>query len=343
MSEARPCAGFFMAQFQKKSHPARDHLDAATRRWPGLWSACDDARKSAENPQNIYLTTRQVEACAKSLAATPEWLDATRQVVGASRIGRAQIFSSMTTLAAWRMTQGIYRIDPAVYMALVDTPITGDIPASVLEQLPEWCVYVETPDDPEKIRGFYARIDAGEQLAIMLDLERGDAICTAIPLRGALASILQNAVTHGADEAALPAASGLMSRIINLVMYICCSGYDIHGKRGQPGNPEPKRTRRDGWRLFAADGVSVWDVGVRMGAALRAAYHAAETGQHQGSSVRGHVRRAHWHGFRSGKRLTEDGTPIPAEKRQFELKWLPPIAVNLDSIDNLPATIKRVP
>ena len=81
-----------------------------------------------------------------------------------------------------------------------------------------------------------------------------------------------------------------------------------------------------------------------MGAALRAAYHAAETGQHLGggSSVRVHIRRAHWHGFRSGKKLADDGTPIPTEKRPFSLKWLPPIAVNLHDIGNLPATIKKV-
>ena len=32
-------------------------------------------------------------------------------------------------LAAWRMTQGIYRIDPTLYAALSETPIAGDIPA----------------------------------------------------------------------------------------------------------------------------------------------------------------------------------------------------------------------
>src|SRR5262245_50136983 len=31
-------------------------------------------------------------------------------------------------LAAWRVTQGIYRFDPTTFDALWDTPVTGDIP-----------------------------------------------------------------------------------------------------------------------------------------------------------------------------------------------------------------------
>lgn len=168
----------------------------------------------------------------------------------------------------------------------------------------------------------------------------------SIPLRGQLDAALTEAMYawQDADPEIIRQIRGYVDPVINLLLYICCSGYDIHGKRGQPGNPVPKRTRRDGWRLFPADGVRTWDVGVRMGAALRAAYHAEETGQGgQHGGVRGHIRRAHWHGFRSGKRINEDGTPIPAEKRQFHLKWLPPIAVNLDGVDEMPATIRRVP
>jgi DNA-binding transcriptional regulator YiaG len=60
--------------------------------------------------------------------------------------------------------------------------------------------------------------------------------------------------------------------------------------------------RRAGWRLFPADGIRTWDVGVRLGAALRKAYAADQTGQPQGdrAGVRGHVRRAHWHTYLSG-------------------------------------------
>ena len=49
-------------------------------------------------------------------------------------------------LAAWRVTQGIYRFDPTTFDALWETPVTGDIPTEVLFHLPEWCVYIPTPE-----------------------------------------------------------------------------------------------------------------------------------------------------------------------------------------------------
>ena len=38
----------------------------------------------------------------------------------------------------------------------------------------------------------------------------------------------------------------------------------------------------------------------------------------------------------------EDGTDIPAAARKFSLRWLPPIAVNLDDVSELPATVRPV-
>lgn len=48
-------------------------------------------------------------------------------------------------LAAWRMTQGIYRFDTDIFSALWSTPIEGKIPVEILYRLPEWCVYIEAP------------------------------------------------------------------------------------------------------------------------------------------------------------------------------------------------------
>lgn len=352
-----------MAQFQKKTHRAKTRLDQIGKGYAWAWQVADVAREEITWPAHIFVPTREYAMIAGDTLrrygkpADVQWLiDQGEEYWG-------QLIAAAITFSAWRMTQGIYRIDPAVYRALVDTPIDGDIPVSVLQQMPEWCIYIEAGDLPMADGGTgygaWVRHDISDtglpMLAITLDVDTQDA---GLPPTqhlifdgGSLADAIQAARTawtaaggrqlndHAAVDRVLPWAEP----IINLLLYVCCSGYDITGKRGQPGNPEPKRTRRDGWRLFAADGVSVWDVGVRMGAALRAAYHAAETGQHQGGSVRGHIRRAHWHGFRSGKRVNDDGTPIPAEKRPFHLKWLPPIAVNLDGVDETPATIRRVP
>ena len=355
-----------MTQFQKKTHRAKDRLDKIGGGYAWAWAVADltRTRKVKDWPEHIFVPTSPFTMDAAMTLrkfAPPEhvqWLIDQ----GAEYWG--QMIAAMITFASWRMTQGIYRIDPAVYRALADTPIDGDIPVSVLQQMPEWCIYIETPAakmvDDTPLHGVWVRHDISSTnlptLAITLDVESTDSgmppsqhlIFDGGSLADAIAAARAAWVQNGGAE--LPKNTDVdrvlpwVSLVVNLLLYICCSGYDIHGKRGQPGNPEPKRTRRDGWRLFPADGVRTWDVGVRMGAALRAAYHAEETGQGgQHGGVRGHIRRAHWHGFRSGKRINEDGTPIPAEKRPYHLKWLPPIAVNLDGVDNLPATIRRVP
>jgi len=40
-------------------------------------------------------------------------------------------------LASWRVTQGIYRFDPAVAEAVAGTPLSGELPAQLLYRLPE--------------------------------------------------------------------------------------------------------------------------------------------------------------------------------------------------------------
>ena len=73
---------------------------------------------------------------------------------------------------------------------------------------------------------------------------------------------------------------------------------------------------------------------MRMGAALRGALNSHSAGSSvDGSGVRPHVRRAHWHGYWYGPREGE---------RNFKLKWLPPVAVKIDSVDDLPVVVREV-
>jgi hypothetical protein len=206
------------------------------------------------------------------------------------------------------------------------------------------------------MHGFWAHLEHdanthGTELRLLLDQDSG---LSPVPLHIGQWS-LSEAIARAVDLASVhslvhgvPAASGDARRewhnwsepLVSLVLYLCSTTGDISG-RGVPGNPAPVKTRRGGVKLFAADGPKTWDVGVRMGSALRAAYQAAQTQiESNGAGPRGHVRRAHWHGFRSGPRLRSDGSEIPVTERKFDIKWLPPIPVNLPDLDGLPSTIK---
>lgn len=364
-----------MPQFAPKTHSAREHLIAVGARWPGLWAACDMVRLQFPQAPECYLSDAfGALAVVESVRAAGNPVDL-EMLRGLDALSASRLLTPVTTMVCWRMAQGIYRIDPALYETLISTPLTGELPADVLLHLPEWCVYIETPElevhrfdgrGKTPLRGCFARIDAegctpqtvrktpplpGESgpynLVLGLDMPEAQNLeCQSIPLRGNIDEALADAMAEwgNTDESVRAALRAYIEPIINLLLYICAVG-DIRGKRGHPGNPEPVRTRRDGWRLFGADGPKTWDVGVRMGAALRAAYQREQTGGDAaptGTHVRPHVRRAHWHGFRSGPRKDGAGQDISADKRKFELKWLPPIPVNIEDIDSLPSVVREV-
>lgn len=338
----------------------REHLAALARRYPHAWQALERFRAD------------------KGRAGLPDWPDwcwvpmagAYAVVSGGGQMKRSQAVdvSAVAALGAWRLGQGIYRFDPALYAPLIDTPIDRDIPHQVLYHLPEWCVYIETPglstpDSGIQLHGAYVHLEhdvarnGRPELRLLLDtdlmllplpLHLGDW-----PLAESLARVVDqakaNALTRGAS---MPDAGDLVGQtltlaapILSLTLYLCSQAAEIGDGLAKPAHAKAKQVK-GGPRWFAAERPAVWDVGQRIGAALRRAYAAQETGQggtHAGP--RPHVRRAHWHTFRAGPRLDAQGQPIAAELRRSDLRWLPPIPVALDPLTDpasLPAVVHPV-
>lgn len=352
-------------QFPRRTHRARETLEVVGRAYPSAWKAAEAFRASR----------------GKDLPAWPTWcylpLHAAYAIVsggGEARVpfDRAHHVGILGALMAWRMTQGIYRFDAALYGALIETELDRDLPREPLYRLPEWCVYIETPDlvwtvagEERTIHGVWAHLDWDEriegrphhELRLVLDTAPTPAQaldplhgCIPIPLilgEGTIADALARVVESGAEQARRhglePPAdlldAQIVSRalwpIVSLILYLCADEPDIDDA-DWPRKPMLKRTRRHGWRLFPADGPRTWDVGVRLGAALRRGYHRAEIEEREVAASgrarpRPHIRRAHWHTFLAGAGRTER-----------RIKWLPPIPVNLDDAAGLPATIRRV-
>jgi hypothetical protein len=267
-------------------------------------------------------------------------------------------------LAKWRVTQGIYRFDETLYAELIHTKNTGELPTDVLVRLPEWCVYIETPGGLmiptnsgafEPAHGVWASIDLDvhnkPMLSIMADVNDPTEIPPTQQLNISEGTIEQGILCtinswkgRGFDEKTrqriVEETTNWVNPAINLLLYLC-SGADYAG--APPHNPTPVKTKH-GLRFFPPDKPTTWEVGVRMGAALRAAYAAQDEAEQDGATraLRPHIRRAHWHGFRSGPMLDAQGEAIPKENRQFDLRWLPPIPVNIVEGDELPAVIRPV-
>lgn len=342
-------------QFQKRPCRPCDHLVAAGKHYPEAWKTADEFR---------------ADRGRDGLPDWPDWcylpLAGWYAIVsggGDSRVPAHMIgdVGRLAALGTWRSTQGIYRFDPALYQAIIETPVDGNLPHDVLYCLPEWCVYVETPGlawNERPMHGFFAHLEwdantGRPELRLLLDSET-DLLPIPLhlgpwPLAESISRMTDVASIHsmGTGLGPVPAGTGGIIRswvepLVSMLLYLCSQNAEIGDGSRTPANPAPTRTKK-GWRMFPPDKSTTWEVGVRLGAALRRAYHAEQTGQgstHAGT--RPHIRRAHWHGFRSGPMKRGDGSEIPTGERKFALKWLPPIPVNVDDPADLPATVRPV-
>jgi len=319
-------------------------LREISRRHPDAWKHYDDFRRDRGKD---------------GLPDWPEWCFAPMAVAyavvsrGGSLDGNLPAMSdiqAVAALAAWRVTQGIYRFDPALAAAIRPTPI-NDIPIHILCRLPEWCVYIEeTPD----AGGFFCHLESDAntgkpELRFLIDLP--GKVPAAIPLHldqptldlaldAAIAEsrcqLVRTGRTLALDllpENFIDELSATVSPMLNLVLYLCAENSDIGGERQE--RPRPIKTKK-GWKLFPPDKPRVWDVGSRIGAALRSAYLAEQTEQQTGltetgrQSPRPHIRRSHWHTYRTGE-----------GRANSILRWLPPIPVKIEDGDIVP-TVRKI-
>ena len=112
-------------------------LHSFSRLYPDAWKQVDEFRASRRElgdwPDWCFLPLAGIYA----IVSKGKTLQSPNQ---------AHYIGILRALAAWRVSQGIYRFDPTTYDALWKTTVTGDIPTDVLFHLPEWCVYIPTPD-----------------------------------------------------------------------------------------------------------------------------------------------------------------------------------------------------
>ena len=331
-----------------KPRPAL-HTEAAGKIYPGAWKKIDNFRadRGIELPNWPDWCFAPLAAWYAIVCAETE-----RQALDLQIIGDV---SRLAALGAWRTTQGIYRFDPALYDAIIATKINGDLPCDVLYRLPEWCVYIETPDlnwFGSLIHGVFVHLEwdantSRHELRLLIDSESN---LIPIPLhigKWSLHEAINRMKKEASTQSMLRGGAGItipvdditdqIEPIISLVLYLCSVNAEIGDGVIKPKNPVAKSTK-NGMRIFPVEKPKTWDVGVRIGAALRRAYHQTETEHSLGvesEKNRPHIRRAHWHGFWTGPKNTE-------AERKLGLKWLPPISINVVDSDNLVPVIRKI-
>ncbi len=343
----------------ERTHIALDTLKRVESKHPNIWSAADSLRQEVT-------AARHLEGCVFSLVEA--------HVLGHRLQDRdnPQFNPALLgALVAWRPTKGIFRFHPELYESLIETDIVGDVPSDVLLRMPGWAVFIETPVSanlPFQLHGFWAYLSRlGTQNELILvglwrdgpsneDLEFNpdfDILLYKLSLghhpvsdliemmfdksNAETAIMLQKPVTEAGvayvmSDDVRAIQEHMVSAMLSLLLYLCSEQPDIDS--WAPKQPAFKYmgSKR---RWLAAKVVQQWDVGLRLGAALKDARDRSERIEASSDgdiSVRPHVRRAHWHSFWVGKR----------GEQTISLRWLPPIPVNISTTEALPAVLRHV-
>ena len=266
------------------------------------------------------------------------------------RLSGAAVGAPLTALSAWRVTKGVWDFDPDTLEALWSTPIEGRIPIALLYRLPEWCLYLCLPARagvPVDVHGAFVHLEADansgqHELRILLDRDGPASLADrlpSIPLH-LDADTVDECLQRASDQAVrrfgaeqdftspgfaaqlagirvgFAAQTDLVLHILALVLYLCSQEPDL--TRRAPPSPASYRKLSP----KPAQQPTVWPVGLRIGAALRAAaMERTEAGDPTGRGVRAHMRRAHWHCYWTGSR--SEGHPGD----RLELRWVAPVAV----------------
>lgn len=259
----------------------------------------------------------------------------------------------LAAVLPWSKTQHVYRFDYDFARELVDTPLGEALPMELLLQLPDWCVYVEAtgvippltadtamtpiggyvPSGSQAI-GFYAYItprasspakrvvfvddefelviveDFGEQLGYLQHVFPLLPNATFNELAATMNTRYPTPFGTPIDE-----HSSSAHAMLSMLLYLVDDSIDLNGK-APPQHPRtaPRANPKH---------PTVWQVGYRVGSALRRAWATAPSEPLGGShaSPRAHMRRGHRHLYWTG-----EGRKTP------RVRWVAPVAVGAGKI-----------
>lgn len=342
-----------MSFFTRTDHasPPRDVLTYYNRIFREAFKELEVVRLRGTRSHHLFATTDEaVEALEPSRRAGLFTLQQAPQILGL-----------FLMLAAWRPTQRIFRFDASLAEMLADTEFSGTVPAEVLTRIPVWGLFVELPEfnlQGEPCNGFWFYFEqqpsqATHVMRFVFNTPRlGHAVSIDVAetledgyrlfeeRAAANTDLMGYAPITPTEQRMLLEDFALARRMMNLVLYLCSEEPDVSGDGPWQNFPAPRKTKK-GMRLFAPEQEDRWLVGERIGAALR--LHDADAAvidagaqdadDAPGRRVKPHVRRAHWHKYRTGPR---DG------QGHWVVKWLQPVFVKVRDVAELPTVTSPV-
>ncbi|MFC1836690.1 hypothetical protein ACFL2Q_18525 [Thermodesulfobacteriota bacterium] len=327
--------------------PPESLLGSISKQFPTFWKEADAcrAKRSRSWPDWCFLPRDELAAILE-----PRF---PKKVNVVKRDKQLAFLKRTTILTPWRVCRNVYRFDPDIYDALINTSIGGKLPVDLLMELPEWTVYIETPgrdtyygsksegfvaslnfsskDEGEIMLSFLSFLDHGHYFTEWFFLKEGHTIEEAMAeaLELYYKSIANRKVRRLEKKLDLREVSEHVSKLVNLLLYICQTNSEYRdircadGSDRLPANPSPKKTKK-GLRYYPPKKPTVWECGFRQGEQLRRA--KSEQSEFKGGTHESpipHTRAAHWHTYIVGKGSRKD----PSKGKRV-LKWIHTVLVN---------------
>lgn len=173
------------------------YLRAYIKRYPQAWAAAASFRAEVENSGEDWPPHRFAPApmFITHVTENPPQSGEVLHSFALSTHLEARILGSLT---AWQATQGIFQFHNELFERLWNAPIDENLDAAIFRRLPQWCLYIETPDRDFRsmaLYGFFVDLEREvyaeasgpeDSLRILLDTDVG-LIPLTCELRGSVA------------------------------------------------------------------------------------------------------------------------------------------------------------
>ena len=306
-------------------------LQQYTRENAGIWIDCDKAvaEKGKSRPRWSSLCVLPITEANMITAGR-----------GKSIVDFYRVSTMASALYAWRQHKTLYAFDDNLADLLMEQGEDIQVPVDVLARLPYSCVWIDA-----KEYHFFAWHDEETnfgkplfQIAVFQDAQSAPMLLTmALEPGRTISQCVRDAdAMHGLRDTGTDTA--LLARLLQLVLYLCAENADMVGADGQP---PPKVGADTAERKASPMAAKKWEVGYRVGAAIRKyrdvpvtspAGDTSDAGptksSTKGNTKRPHTRRGHYHHYWVGSEK--------AGTRRLILKWIAPAFIGGNAGDIVP-------
>lgn len=342
---------------KKETYLPLDILKKITAHYPKAWEQMEMFHNANGEPNLGTWPEWCYAPMSAALAVASQGYDLNKLPIDI-RMEITSIAQAIFALAPWRPSKEVYVIDEDLKDLLFEQDGELDVPDEILLQLPYPCFYVELPNTyyrADKIHGFFVTleydvINGDKELKPVFLTDNGDIFSYSIHIG---AKTIEESVdmldkqalenTNGDKELKRLALKAMqdsaetkifLKQILQVILYILAQNAEITPSSEQSFITKRGKTLKDKYSE-----IRKWDVGIRVGAAIRQQKireqsEWSERNQSGHNSPRPHIRRGHWHHFWTGPKTQP-------EERKLILKWLSPMTVAANP-DDTPIVLHKV-